>query len=109
MGLFREIHRRAGGVVGPTIAIAVLGYFLLHLFQGDRGILAWMQLRQQVASAETQLSGMSDKRRELEARTRLLSSQSLDPDLLDERVRLMTGLGRADEYVILLSRELLDE
>lgn len=100
MGLAREIRRRARAVVGPTIAVALVGYFLLHAFQGDRGILAWAQLRQQVAAAEAELAGLAERRAALEARTGALSGEALDPDLLDERVRRMTGLGRPDEYVI---------
>ena len=100
MGLVREIRRRAGAVVGPTIAAVIVGYFLLHAFQGDRGILAWIQLRQQVVVAEAELADLRTKREVLEARTLHMSTGSLEPDLLDEQVRRMTGLGRADELII---------
>ena len=100
MGLIREVRRRAGAVVWPTMAAVVVGYFLLHAFQGDRGILAWIQLRQKVEVAESDLATLTAKRVLLEARTAYLSSDTLEPDLLDEQVRRMTGLGRANEFVI---------
>lgn len=101
MGLAREIRRRARAVVAPTLAVVAVGYFALHALQGDRGILAWVQLRQKVSIAEAERARLAVEIERLEARTRALSSDSLDPDLLDERVRLMTGLGRPDEFVIL--------
>lgn len=100
MGLAREIRRRARAVVAPTLAVVVVGYFALHALQGDRGILAWVQLSQKVNIAEGERARLEVELRRLEARTRSLSSETLDPDLLEERVRLMTGLGRPDEFVI---------
>lgn len=82
------------------MAALVAGYFLLHTFQGDRGLLAWMQLRQRVALAEVSLARLDDERARFEERTRRLSNATLDPDLLDERVRAVTGLGHPDEFVI---------
>lgn len=102
MALVRELRRRARAVVGPTLAVLVVGYFVLHAFQGDRGILAWIQLGQKVAIAEAERDALADERARLEALTRMMSTDSLDPDLLDERVRRMTGLGRPDEFVVFL-------
>ena len=42
------------------------------------------------------------QRDELENRVARLSSASLDPDLLDERVRAMLNYSRQDEVVIML-------
>lgn len=89
----------------PTVAALVAGYFLLHTFQGDRGILAWMQLRQRVALAEVTLARLDGERARFEQRTRGLSNATLDRDLLDERVRAVTGLGHPDEFVIFIEPE----
>jgi cell division protein FtsB len=104
MSLVREIHRRGRHVLGPTLGALLVGYFLLHAFQGDRGVVQWMHLRQQVAQAETTLARTGAARRELETHVRLLRADNLDPDLLDERARLMAGLARADELVVLYPR-----
>ncbi len=103
MSLIREIRRRGRHVLSPTLAALLFGYFVLHAFQGDRGILAWMRLRQEVAQAETMLASTAVERARLEARTRILKTDNLDPDLLEERARIMAGLGRANEFVILYS------
>ena len=86
--------------MGPTLGALIVGYFTLNAFQGDRGILAWVQLHQNVVRAEAIHGKTSAERQRLEHRTSLLKPGNLDPDLLDERARIMAGLGRPDELVI---------
>jgi cell division protein FtsB len=100
MSLVQEIRRRGSFVVGPTIGALVVGYFVLNAFQGDRGILAWVQLHQNVVRAEAIHANTRVERQRLQHRTALLKPDNLDPDLLDERARIMAGLGRPDELVI---------
>ncbi len=100
MSLVREIRRRGRFVVGPTLGALVVGYFVLNAFQGDRGILAWVQLHQNVVRAEAIHAKTTVERQRLAHRTALLKPDNLDPDLLDERARIMSGLGRPDELVI---------
>ncbi len=100
MSLIREIRRRGRFVWGSILGALLVGYFIINAFQGDRGILAWMQLHQKVSRAEAVLARTTVERATLAHRTRLLRTDNLDPDLLDERARIMAGLGHADEYVI---------
>lgn len=100
MWLVREIRRRGRFVVGPILGALVVGYFVLNAFQGDRGILAWLQIHQNVVRAEAIYAKTRVERQRLEHRTALLRTDNLDPDLLDERARIMAGLGRPDEFVI---------
>ncbi|WP_232314903.1 FtsB family cell division protein [Oceanibaculum pacificum] len=79
----------------------MLGYFVYHAVQGDRGILAWRQVDQQIALAESALQEVSSVRRQLERRVTLLEPAHIDPDMLEERARLMLNLQRPDEVVIL--------
>ena len=102
MSLFREIRRRARHVYGPVLGIGLFAYFTAHAFQGDRGILAWVQLKKQVAEAEETLVRTSAQRAAMEHRISLLRRSHLDPDMLEERARAMTGLGYPDDVVILL-------
>jgi cell division protein FtsB len=100
MSLVQEIRRRGRFVVGPTLGALVVGYFVFNAFQGDRGILAWVQIYQNVVRAEAIYTRTSAERQILERRTAQLESDSLDPDLLDERARIMSGLGRPGELEI---------
>lgn len=87
--------------MGPVCGALLLGYFVYHAVQGDRGILAWRQVDQQIALAESALQEVSSARQQLERRVTLLEPAHIDPDMLEERARLMLNLQRPDEVVIL--------
>jgi len=85
----------------PFFGMVLAFYFLFHVFHGDRGLLAWIKLKKAVARAETTAAQTSDQKNYLENRVRLLNPESLDPDMLEERARLMLNYGHNDEVVIL--------
>lgn len=103
MVLMTEIRRRARHAVGPFIGAAVVAYFGFHMVQGDRGLVAWWHLRQEIAEAEATVQKISAERLELAHRVSLLRPDSIDPDMLEERARLMLNVGRPDELVIPLN------
>jgi cell division protein FtsB len=100
MGTAHEIKRRSRRMIVPIIGAMFVAYFLIHAFHGDRGIIAWMHLQKQVSAAEQTLSEMRSVRIKYERRISLLQTEQLDPDMLDERARVMAGLVRPDEYII---------
>ncbi|WP_316976394.1 FtsB family cell division protein [Shumkonia mesophila] len=100
MGLIVEIRSRARHVVGPILGICAVAYFAYHAVQGDRGLLAWIALKQRVATAQADLDQIAAQRKILEHRVSLLYPENLDPDLLDERARLMLNYGHATDIVI---------
>jgi cell division protein FtsB len=102
MTISREIRRQARQVMTPVLGISLLAYFAYHAIQGERGLFAWVALNQQVKQAQALAGAVAAQRTELENRVQRLSSPSLDPDLLDERVRGMLNLAREDEVVIML-------
>jgi cell division protein FtsB len=88
--------------VTPVLCLAAVIYFGYHAVQGDRGLVAWFRLTQQVARAETIVNTATDERHRLERMTRLLRPESLDADLLDERARHTLGFAKPAEVIILL-------
>lgn len=88
-------------MIVPIVGALFVCYFLVHAFHGDRGILAWMHLQKQVAVAEQTLAETKSVRTEYENRISLLRSEHLDADMLDERARIMTGLVRPDEFIVI--------
>ena len=100
MGLISEIRSRSKHVIGPVLGICAAAYFAYHAVQGDRGLIAWWNLKQRVANARASLSEITAQRKILEHRVSLLHPQSLDPDLLDERARLMLNYGHAEDIII---------
>ncbi len=101
MGLLHEIRARARYVVGPVLGVCVVGYFAYHVVHGDRGLIQWWNIKQRVQAARAVLGETRDQREILEHRVRLMEPGSLDPDLLEERARLMLNYGHPDDIVVL--------
>ncbi|MCW8971238.1 MAG: septum formation initiator family protein [Rhodospirillales bacterium] len=102
MGLLREIRARAQYAMSPLIGLGIVSYFAYHAVQGERGIIAWSQLKQNVAEARAVQSEITYERNVWERRVRLLHPESLDSDMLEERVRVMLNYGRDDEVIIVV-------
>lgn len=100
MGLLAEFRSRARHVVGPVLAIFAIVYFAYHAVQGERGLIALWHLNARIETARHSLVGASARRRTLERRVRLLGGATLDPDMLDERARVMLNYALPDETVI---------
>lgn len=98
-----EIRHRARTALWPIIGALLLAYFSFHMVQGQQGILSFLQLQSKVENAEMLSVSLGDERRELEARVRLLSPDNLDPDMIEERARIMLNYGHQNEIVILYS------
>ncbi len=100
MMLLHELRRRARHIVGPLLGVTALTYFAYHTVQGDRGLVAWWRLNHEIKVAESVLAETQAERQALERRASLLRPDNLDPDLLEERARLMLNMGREDEIVV---------
>jgi len=83
MSLLSELRIRARHVLFPAFGIAAVLYFAYHGVNGDRGLLAWRDLEQQVKLAQADLDQARGEREALERRVKLLYPQNLDPDMLD--------------------------
>jgi cell division protein FtsB len=101
MAILGELRRRARHIAAPVVGICLVGYFVYHTVQGERGILSFLALQSRLREAEALAAVTEAERLEWEHRVRLLRPASLDADLLDEQARLMLNVGRADEVVIL--------
>jgi cell division protein FtsB len=60
-----------------------------------------MHLQKQVTVAEQTLEETRTVRTDQERRISLLRSEQLDADMLDERARIMAGLVRPDELIVI--------
>ncbi len=98
--MWAALRARMREVVWPIIGIAAVSYFAYHAVEGDRGLLSWWRLRHEVETATEVKAELAAERQRLEQRVRLLHPNSLDPDMLDERVRLMLNYAHPGEIVI---------
>ena len=104
MAVIDEIRYRARFALWPIIGALLLAYFSYHMVQGQQGVLSLLQLQTKVEKAETLYASLSDERRELEARVALLRPDNLDPDMIEERARVMLNFAHPNEIVILDSK-----
>ena len=102
MTLFSELRLRLRYIFWPTIWAALFLYITFHILQGERGLIAYWQINAEVASAKKNQLKLYHKRLILQNRVNLLSPDSLDSDMLEERVRIMLGYSKSNETVILL-------
>lgn len=103
MGLFLELQNKVKNS-GILIFCTLLSiYFMFHGISGDRGLLKMLYLRNEIAEAQKISQTYNQQRHKLEEKVKLLSSSSLDLDLLDERARVVLNLVSKDEFVILNS------
>lgn len=101
MVVLREMRRRARFFVGPVLAIAVTGYFAYNLVEGDRGMLAWFRVNQDLRNAKANLSVVQAERATLDRKVANMRPDHVDPDLLDQEVRSRLDLAAPNEIVVL--------
>ena len=82
------------------LAAALISYFGLNAYKGDHGLRAREQMDKQIARLTNELAQASAERDMLQRRMKLLKSDSVDPDMLDERAREL--LDFADPHDLIL-------
>ena len=102
MQVSRDFSRRLKSLAAQLLGACVAGYFIYHAVQGDRGILAWLRVNQQLEAAQVELAKSATDRAALEQRVALLNNSSLDLDMLEERARVMLNFSDPDDVVIFL-------
>jgi len=70
-------------------AALLIGYFWINAYTGPNGLRARQDLDLRIAKLNAELSALKAERARLERRVSLLKSDSLDPDMLDERARAL--------------------
>lgn len=108
MALVHEIRRRGRHILPQVLLAATLGYFGYHIIQGEHGILAWLQLEKELRIARANAAVLDQEKTQLEHRVQLLRPDSLDPDLLEERARVVLNYARDDEMLVLLPSALVE-
>jgi cell division protein FtsB len=102
MQVRREFQRRLKALAAQLLGACLAGYFIYHAVQGDRGILAWLRVNQQLEAAQQELAKSTADRAALEQRVALLSNSSLDLDMLEERARVMLNFSDPNDIIIFL-------
>ncbi len=83
-----------------AIAFALSLYFTFAAVQGNFGLFQRAEIVAETSNLRAQKEAVEADVARMENLTRRLSDDYLDLDLLDERVRAVLGMVRADEIVI---------
>jgi cell division protein FtsB len=95
-----ETPRRGAGLLVPLLLLLLGGYFAFAAVQGDNGVFRRVELEAERDMLRAELALLDGQVGTMRERTRRLSDDFLDLDLLDERARTVLGLVRADEVVV---------
>lgn len=87
------------GVALYTMAAALVGYFGVNAYTGKYGLNARQELDQEIVSLTSELARLKRERADGEQRVSLLRSESVDPDMLDERARFQLDYANPHDLV----------
>ncbi|MEM6710945.1 MAG: septum formation initiator family protein [Pseudomonadota bacterium] len=77
------------------------GYLISHAFHGDHGLIAYASIQEELSGLSSQKEELETRRAQLEVRVNALSDQTLDGDLVDERVRrILAFIGEYERIVV---------
>lgn len=83
-----------------AIILPLAAYFIFASVQGDYGLIHRIQIEAEAAKLKEDRDSLAEDVARLRNKTRRLSDDYLDLDLLDEQAREVLGLLRPDEIVI---------
>jgi cell division protein FtsB len=93
----RSFLTTLGLYVGVALAI---GYFGVNAVSGSHGLRARQDLDLQIAQLTVEREALKAERARWERRVSLLKSESLDPDMLDERARALLDYADPRDLVL---------
>ena len=80
--------------------VLVFVYFTFYAVKGERGLIKYMNLSQEVANARLTQKKYAQEKEAWVEKCHRLESKNLDLDMLDERARLVLNLAGEKEFVI---------
>ena len=90
------------GLVLYAVAALLVSYFGMNAYTGKYGLNARQELDQEITALTSELVQLKKERDKAERRVALLRSNSLDPDMLDERVRWQLDYAHSRDVVRVL-------
>lgn len=98
-------HRRRHAILTALalylFAALFIGYFAVNAFTGNHGLRAQADLDQQLTTMEDELGRLKSERAHWERRVKLLRSDQVDPDMLDEQSRALVGYVDPRDLILL--------
>ncbi|MGE0223186.1 MAG: septum formation initiator family protein [Acetobacteraceae bacterium] len=95
-----DIKRRLRAVVAPVVFLAITGYFVWSVTQGNRGLVAHAERQQLLRQVQDDNDAARREREAWERRVMGLRASQLNLDTLDERTRAMLNLAEPTDVVV---------
>ena len=103
--VIRRKLRTLLGTLGLYVGCAlVIGYFGINAYTGNPGLRAQQDLDQQFTALTDELARLKNERAGWERQVKLLRSNSIDPDMLDERARAVLNYLDPRDLTLMLKR-----
>lgn len=87
-------------IVFPALVLCWAAVLIYSAVVGDSGYRALAALEAELEEKAVEADELKSRREALAQRADLLNSKSLDPDLVDERIRAVLGYSREGDVVI---------
>ena len=89
-----------GNLLFYAVVLGMSIYFVFAAVQGDYGLFQRIQIEAEADALDQDLNALHAEVLAMENKTRRLSDEYLDLDLLDEQARNVLGLIRPDEVIV---------
>lgn len=87
-------------ILAPFFVTIMFFYFVYHIFQGDRGVRAWVKLNKELKQNEIILEGLEAEKIIIEKQVYLMRPDSLDVDILEEKAKQVLNFAKPNEVLI---------
>lgn len=92
------------GVALYAMAAAMIAYFGVNAYTGRFGLTARVELDQEIVALTNELARLKHERGDVEQHVLSLRSDSVDPDLLDERARFQLDYAHPHDLVRMIKQ-----
>ncbi|MDR3031137.1 MAG: septum formation initiator family protein [Holosporales bacterium] len=82
------------------VIFLVFFYFIFHAITGENGLFSYLIVKKKVNETSVKLENLTRERLYLENNVRLLSRQTLDLDILEERCRIILNYAYPNEIIV---------
>lgn len=87
-------------LIGPLFVAAYIAYLTYGAIAGAAGFSALQRLKVEEAALKAEVDAITNRREAMQKQADLLNPHSLDPELMEERIRAVLGYARKGDIVI---------
>lgn len=86
--------------IGPLLVAAYIAYLAYGAIAGAAGYSALKRLQAEQTALKTEVDAIRERREAMQKRADRLNPHSLDPELMEERIRAVLGYAREGDIVV---------